>query len=545
MASTRTITYNDFEFPFSRMNVEETPEYAEDGFTQIGTTYVFTVAGHMVVSGTVGEFKTTMNAMRSRLAQPRSYFKVEQGDGVNATEQLFYFDAARSDDWGPLPGRLSISNIAVQSFSYEWSIRCYKKEKWAGNEILDSENILSFQRRYSFAIDQDGYTTRTISGTLHVSARATPADSYRNVAAPECPAWFERVSQTYDQSDDARTLTFTIVDKERTWTLPEGITTGQASFHIHQENNAVIRMTLSGWFACPIDTWKPNILTHIRNLMEQKFPDGPGGVQFFDTFDLTDDIYDNKISFTVSGQMGGALNRDVMGVVAGFGERPPDTTGSATIANPYGGHGTENSGVMAADAIIYDASGTQTFPSANIKPGGSPAAVEAGSKTDGSWNPVSLPDGISDEQKNSPYIAYHDVVSYEIDNGRVVLCPKSPGNPIILQVHAPKLTIIQAGYAVRVAKSNKYWPQAPNPVYSGADAAFLQSYISPASEEIINEAWSKWTIHWRYVMVAKKSPTAANNPMLAAPLTPQRKDQTVMFYGFPGRGDFNQSPLLT
>lgn len=44
-----------------------------------------------------------------------------------------------------------------------------------------------------------------------------------------------------------------------------------------------------------------------------------------------------------------------------------------------------------------------------------------------------------------------------------------------------------------------------------AGTVLLNSYVAPATEEVVDATWSKWTTSWRYVMAYTRAITNSND----------------------------------
>jgi hypothetical protein len=129
--------------------------------------------------------------------------------------------------------------------------------------------------------------------------------------------------------------------------------------------------------------------------------------------------------------------------------------------------------------------GSGTTPTFNIRQEGS--------------NSGSPGDGVSADHRDAPYIAYHEQVSFEINNRIAVFAPKKKGaSAVQQQTGIPTLTIIQAGYAVRDGGRDSP-PKPPRPFY-GSSATLKVCFVSPASEEpLAVQGQQRRTVSWRYV----------------------------------------------
>lgn len=519
---TYEVKYNGFVFPNPRVTFTESPLWDDAGIAQTGTRIVFTVTG--AVSGKdVATFISSVGNMRCDLTQPRKPFHV-LWDG-NA---LFSFDDISDDvSWGPHPGDLTIEKFAGgRSAIYAWSCAVEVKQCFGPqcSIVNRPSDVLATTRRWTFEVDQNGFTRRTVSGKLLVTATGAAsgavADSYRYLITPTLPINFERASQSFVQSEDGRELSFSVTDQEVMWTAPQPITKAKASWMVRvSEYGARVDYQLSGRFEAPANVGKAAILNAIFSLAAAKFPIAtPGVALIFEDRELVEDVYGNSINFRISAWGAGAnTSSSASGYNWYTGEPtlvivPPGSTGQAQKTNPYGGAGNVTSGVMGGTPSVYDA----CTPTTNTTQGTFPS--QSYDYSPGSPNTPGDPYqsnnfGTSAQHLANPFVAVHEQWSYSIDNKQKVFSPKVAGKPnIIQQTSVPVLRLIQAGYYKQVAKSANSLAPPPAPAF-GSNGAIELADVTPATPEPIGgTSFNLWTVRWRYVMVY-------GNPLRNANLT--------------------------
>lgn len=551
------ITYNGFTFGYVRMNVTETPVYADDHLTLEGTNYQFEFSGTLCASGsawTVAQFQTALEDMRCALAEPRGALSVQWSEDNSSWTTDWNFPAYGGNagngadmSWGPFPGELRIVKmIGGRSALYGWSIRCFRKDCFGGDCSLESTSnpILSMVRRWQHDIDGSGYTTRTCSGRLVVQASTTtPADSYRDICVPALPTNFKRERQSFTQSEDGRVLDFSVVDQEVKWTLPWPISEGNVNWTVRIEEMGMrVVFVLSGRLAAPPSIAKSTIFQQVLAIASVKFPiNGPSPL-FFDQREISEDVYGNSISFmiqawTSAGQAQGSTNPSLPNLYTGlnsFGVAPVTNSGQAYPITSYGGDQNDNSGVIAPPPYVYDAcgaglasSGANTGGIQSYWPGGGLSGSPPNSGT-----PVqSSNSGVSQGHITAMFVAVHERVSFEVDNGLVVFPAKVKGqNPIVQQAHPPITTIIQAGYASRYAQSIQDVPQ-PNPpmiVPDGTTVRCQQFFVEPQTPQPVGDGLTNlYTVSWRYILklVNGQEENGIARLGIAYPWDPRRTDQ--------------------
>src|SRR5262249_22216798 len=149
-----------------------------------------------------------------------------------------------------------------------------------------------------------------------------------------------------------------------------------------------------------------------------------------------------------------------------IGKPPPGSTGIAAASGPYGGDGLKSSsGVVAPSPFAYDAFG-KVNAGASTRAGLNTVGRGAGANRSGgvqSRVPPNNSAGITAAHVSAPYIAWHEEISYEINNHIVAFSPKSlKANTILQQPSAPTVHVIQAGYCIRDgALTDRPLPPAP------------------------------------------------------------------------------------
>jgi hypothetical protein len=300
-----TIQYGTYSFPFCSLHVAAATVYAEDKMTKEETSYTFSVSGYLTGT-TETDFNNQLTAMKCQLNTPRKAFQVRWSPDGISWENLYDYDPVNEDvAWGPQPGELTLEKFSGgKAALYRWtcSVRvaeCYNNSCAPYNRPT---NVLSIVRRYRHSVDENGLTTRTVSGKLTVSsssvANNAPADSYRLLVVPALPVNFKRTQQDLDQSADGRELTFSFTDVEALWTLPQPISKGQASWSVRvSDMGARIDYVLSGRFEAPATVSKATIVDRIALLAANRFPIASGGGLIFESRDLTEEVYANSVSF--------------------------------------------------------------------------------------------------------------------------------------------------------------------------------------------------------------------------------------------------------
>jgi hypothetical protein len=565
------VTYNNYNFPYAKVTATETPSYANDRITLEGTIFNITVTGFLT-GVSAHDFANQLEIMRCQVTEPRESLLIQWSDDGVTYYNLYNFssgaagpfaDVTTADqEFGPFPGDLRVTKfMGGKSGIYTWSVRVFQKACFDGgcNQGVGSGEILSITRKYQFDVDSVGLTTRTLSGTLTVrgnkvllidAQNGIPADNYRLIVTPPLPTDFTRKRQSFSQSEDGRQLNFSFTDVEQKYVLPSPITDGNATFMTRvEQTGAMVRYNLSGWFAAPVSVQKGVILFQVFTLISAYFPQSTGAQPvIFESREITDDIYNNRISFNISAFQAYATTADGIpdfsiglspmnqAAPLGVGQQQ----GQNYLVYPYGGDVNRSSGILADPPVLYDECATgvitnNSLPknplSNNSSAGGSAPNQPSFSGNLPQETPVQAPsNGATPAHLAAPYIAYHERWSWELDNKIKVFTPKIIGqDPIIQQTGLPQITVIQAGYSTQVAPASNLLSPPPQPIYPasiGAAVVQIATIDNSVPEPVGDGANYKWTQHWRYVMrIAYAVDNTNNGPQLLYPQDPRTQTQ--------------------
>jgi hypothetical protein len=499
--------YGDYQFPSHRVTVREVMVYDSDDRTLLGTEYQISVSG-WITANTPALLKAAIEDFRARASLPRRTFLLY--DPSDEPNPVYRFDPAESDgagrvdDWGPRPQDVTISEITgLRAARYSWQMGAFRRA-CGPNESLQGF-ILSVQRTYAFAVDVAGYVTRTVSGTLKVRAGGPSADSFRDKVTPGLPLRFKRVVAQFSQSPDERTLTFAITDQEEHRTLPTQIADGEATFGVKVADlGARIFYVLSGRFRGGPNTPKGVLLQKIADLVSSKFPINDPGF-LFEEASIDESVYGNELAFNVvgSGVVGtvpGSGIPDFASVFGAVGREPPESNGFAFLTSPYGelpgpGHfakvhrPAEPCGVV--DETPVDGTGLVT------------ATTDGGVQISDSGG-ASVPlDGVSEQHKKTPFVAFREKAEHHFDYGIAVADVKDqPGSfasgPHLVRTRGAKLVLTQSGYFTVYVKDLNDVPPVPQPVIEGR---IMVATVTPsAPEQVAAGGWLRITVHWLYVV---------------------------------------------
>jgi hypothetical protein len=563
----QTFTYDTFNFPFARLNMQSGVLYAADGFTKIGRRYIFTITG-WVGGVSQADLTTKILQMQAVLKNPRKTLTISYyGDGGST---LFSYVAGQypvtigSDiDWGPKPGELNITRFTGgRAAMYVWTVTVNTMDSTISSDVL----AVTFQ--WSHSVDPSGFSTRTVSGKLLLAsnvifAQKQSADYYRNVIVQAVPVtlYFKRELMEFTQSEDGRILSFSITDVEQLNTLPRPITAGHVSWmsrlHGYGEGSQLsVDYVLAGWFESSIAHGKNEMWGAVMNLTLAKFaPVIASGQVIFTERILREDVYGrNRIDFSISATVvGGALttsnqipgdgNAEVAAQIDlsvgldTFGILPPGSDGDPIRIQPYGGTDGVGSGSYALAPLDhgspYDAdpqSAVTPSGGLQLESGAPPQNLQPPDPTGGNvppsgGDPGPVGSGISDDHKKNAYVAFHEVLNYHFDNGLVRLTPKVAGEaPIIQQVRNPTLTVTQAGYSIQIGKKDDVLSFAQPPYYPWP---ITESYVNLTNADPISDGiHMAYKTEWRYVFLCDQVLDSNGDSAIVLPLDPRRPDIT-------------------
>lgn len=558
------VTYNGYSFPYTTMNVSAAVMY-DEAHAVVGTLYTFRITGTLIAPTGKATLDSEIYNMRNAIMTPRKEFKIDWQDDSGTSQYVPYnFDADDDVDFGPRTQDLQLFKFTGgRAALYDWTIVVFAKECWAsscslgtgGSPDASCQNtrgteILSITQQYSHRIDVNGMTTRTISGKIVVTAKfirsGQSVDSLRMAVTPPLPFNYRRTGYDFSQSADGRELTYSVTDEEQVFTLPQPVTDGNATWTVRIQNGSLIQYELNGFFAAPATVPKATLIQLIGQLVERKFPLGRQDL-IFESRSLSEAVYGNRIDFSITATSGAGKPADKLpdfnvGMIT-FITSPPNDGNQAYQIYPYGGDQNQTSGTIApaVTKTIWDACISLPYSlswNQNYNPGGSVGYDVGNPRPDEGDNPYDG-GGVSQSHVENPFVAYNEVFSYEIASGIVVFAPKSADKgPITQQTHAPRVTLVRAGYAVRYATTaaeanqNGDFPPPPttgftwaNPNETTAGYICTHASVSPEAPEPVGDSgWNKYTVRWRYVLERISRADTAETLSIKYPHDPRRPD---------------------
>lgn len=500
--STQLVTYGGATLPYSSVQCRQVLVYDTDDRTVLGTQYEFTISG-WITATTVDTFQTNLITIKEKVFQARQPLVIKDQD--ESVDLFRYEPGTNVHDWGPKTRRFDTVELkGMRSARYSWVVEVFVNE--CGSFFFGppplATGVLSITRTYTFSVDLIGLVTRSVSGSLKVASTHSPADSFRTYIIPPLPNNFRRIQQQFSQSPDGRTLTYSVVDQEVIYTLPIMVGDGEANWSVRiADHGARVYYNLSGRYRAPVTTPKVQMFQYLLDLINQRFPLNEQTLIFTEA-QVTDAVYDNEIRFSISAD--GPVGKAADGLPAfesvfrRMSLSPPNSTGESYFVPPYGA----NAGVghIAKDPPIHKAcQGSESPEDQNPQ-------LTSELREYSPWTPYNEEDvvensGISFEHQTTPFVAYHERISYELINNVVMFTPKNPSavyQTIRQQTCPSELHIIQAGYFTCYAIKAQDVPRPPSPILT--DSTILSANIEPHVPEPVGDgSWNTYTVHWRYV----------------------------------------------
>lgn len=578
----KKVTYGDVTFDYANIGCRASSVLGPDSRTIIELLFDFTITG-TIAADTRAELENSIRKIENETAKPRKEFKVQflahpTRTTTKAAQTLYYFVPANSNkqaqsgmrkatDWGPIPDTIDITRIAGGvSARYSWRVRVAAKPcdlDESGFPELLTGKVLGFSCGFHHIVDVNGMTTRTMRGSMVVSADAVPADGPAGRGAvvealPGVPAGFRREVLDFNQGENPRTLLFVVVDREMVYTFPRPITNGRASFNITTEGFALYTASLSGFFEAAPNVSKKTIVEIVESLFRQKILDNaPAQRDIVWHASLTEDVYGNRIDFEYRGMLVGAAptSKDVQTrFTSAFktfgGKLPPGSDGTAQPIDAFGqARHLSSSDPFQADPCTEADFGMEAFDETTgteiSRTAGQQTALRrddpmlGGSGSAGTAPPASqeLPGGdnndVSKAHLAAPYTVYHEEIEWVVDNKVVEMSPQMLGAaPVHQHVELPSIRVIQSGYATRVAESAAAASGLiPRPALScvevdgeGAPFSLMWARVTPIVPKPLgfgdaNEYRGRWT----YIMAARSLETGTGGGFLPFfPADPRR-----------------------
>lgn len=371
LSAVGTVSYNNFVFPAPvKIKIQMTPAYNADGRTVKWNEYTVTLETPIVSEAPSGSSTdTVMTALRARLSAPAKNLVIT---GVGAgtiqvgpsyTEDVNYGPKPKIITWEPLG--------SSQACRLVWSCTFALRDcnDGSGTNIDLSYNL-------THTIDEKGYTTRVVSGSLEIAGIrrgtqiAASADANRRTITdsfPPLPGYHR--TQSFTVSPDRKHLQFAITDVQIQSDLayPPGIVHCSARHRMGTSLSQGYSMwsnTVSGSVEVAQGTSKAEAWRQIllilqarrqvskNGMVTSQAADSPGNktsnAVIIEQLEIDENLFGNDISFTLGWRLTVSLE-DIFKASGLFKEYPSfdwstwlSSMTQAGINDPYGKAGLQH-----------------------------------------------------------------------------------------------------------------------------------------------------------------------------------------------------------
>lgn len=464
MADT-TILYNGITISLVQIVAHAmVPVYDESGIVQTANRRSITFTG-VVHANTVADFASDATTIQRKLSEPRQTLNVKFGstDYVNVTPTGGNLTTSDIDN-GPKPQNIQVTQFfggvtCMVAGTFEWT----EYGNYGPSGIVQAV-VVSHRWEQTFSVDRNNYTTRTVTGTMVLSTKAavgdtTNPDFYREYIYPPYILGFKRERADFVISSDAKTIRYTIVDREEYRPYPGVAQYGSGSYSANLVGSNLIKnftITLEG-----AKNTYPGALVDAAYMAMTKRININSAVANGDivtSADLEEDLFANKITLTVKAIAKNGLQADQ--TITGLGNffqplenaRPSgQSPGQFTQPTPYG-----SAIVRAVAQAIFDSAvdgnpaNAAAFTKATVE-GISPTSLTTPTTISvtqqtgtGSNQPIPItgdPVAVApDQNTSSMYVGVVQGFDTEINNNLCVIdCADPSVGTVIQQVGAPRV----------------------------------------------------------------------------------------------------------
>jgi hypothetical protein len=426
LPSTAAVSYNGWPFPTeseTSFNLRMIPDVARR--TVVKSILTLTVKSHIIAGATQDD---SLDAIRAALERPGGQLVVT-GLGLGTLE--INTEGGRRDlSFGPFPQSLQWKNTgAGRAAQIVWQVEVHLL---GCLDAADSGQVMEFGWEATFAVDNGGYTTRTITGDFTIpmtrsavgdSTLPDCADSYFDRYLPPAGEGFSRaISHTVDRSKAK--VSFTITDQELAgYPLPPGVVAATGSHTYSCEKaGTMVRWTsnLATTYEMARDWPRSKAWDYFRELAADRIDRLRRiGWRFFPlSLSIGEEIYGRQsAAFTLVCSM--IRTRPAVGVeraapFAGLWTVPPNANWaqhSASLANgARSGRGFAEGRVAASDDAITDLCVSTARMGGTLSARADPARPAG----DDEWNQMKAALGVEDNpDPASTWLVYRCVPSVD------------------------------------------------------------------------------------------------------------------------------------
>lgn len=318
MSDAISLIYNGFQFSErSKMTVSERMQYDSADRTvkynvlmlRVETIVAFTTSG-----GSQGSLANQMTALRAKLSKAGEFLRFEHPgfgnpiiiNGGSDRNDVAFGPKPRLIEWNPIGNEWAAEVV----WEVEFSLPACPNGRHS--------DLASLNYTVDYTIDNEGFTTRTTSGTMEIAMtrrdRSIPdtADYYREILSIYKPTNFER-THNFSLSEDKRTLSFSIVDNEIKSgnPYPPGITFIDATHDVdwNYRQRGKLSNTINATIVVARD--KPALyaweIFRLIVMKRQEFAYLNGDTMFIESLRVVESLFSHRHTFALSYRINATL----------------------------------------------------------------------------------------------------------------------------------------------------------------------------------------------------------------------------------------------
>lgn len=253
------LVYNGFDFQVYSHSWSLAPVLDAAGRTVKWVEFTISVRAYVLAgSGASDSTADEMEELQQKLTEQGATLTVE-GTGFGLI--LVNGGGGEKDvNFGPIPHMISATPVgADRAYLVEWSCKCHLARCPAA---LSERGILAFTWAAGTDIDQDGYLTRNVSGSVEIAmtrqegTRTLPdhVDRLRESVTGDVPIGFQRTRLSWNPEQNKRVAAFSFTDAQIPAALPQFTTRCELRHRLKNSRaNTTARMeaSLSGTIVVP------------------------------------------------------------------------------------------------------------------------------------------------------------------------------------------------------------------------------------------------------------------------------------------------------
>lgn len=345
-----TILYNGITVTLVQIVAHSmTPIYDESGVVQTANRRSITFTG-VVHNLNASDFISDATSLQRRLMEARQTLEVKFGSNtyINVTPTNGGLSTTDIDN-GPKPRNIEVTAFfggvtAMVSGTFEWT----ELGNYGASGPVPVV-VASHRWEQRFSVDRVGYSTRVVEGVMILTTTAavgdtTNPDYYRNYIYPPYILGFKRERADFVISSDAKTLRYTIIDKEEFRPYPGLSQNGSGRYSVQ-----IIGTNLVKNFSITLDgsknTYPGAIVDAAYTAMTKRIniASTAAGGDIITSAELEEDLFANRVTLTVqalakNGLVAGASLSEAENFFLPLEDARPSgqSPGEFTQPTPYG-----------------------------------------------------------------------------------------------------------------------------------------------------------------------------------------------------------------